>query len=355
MPPPGNHPETIRQAVLLLGGRGTRMWPLTAHIPKGLLPLAGVPFVEYQLRQLARVGVEEVFLAVGRGMLDAWERFAATSPGGITVHLAIEDQPLDTAGPVRAVLDRLDERFLVLNGDVVIEADLRPLVASPGVATLGLVEVGDTSAYGVVVVGEDGVVERFIEKPPTASAPARTVNAGMYALTREALAAHPAGPLSFERVVFPGLAATSQLRAVVLSGQWIDIGTPNLYLAAHRAVYAGASALHRPLAAHENAGAVLVGRAEGDWSWIAPRARVDERAVVAEAVVLSGATIGEGAVVRGAVIGAEAVIGAGAIVTGAAVVGGGAWVGPGCELDHGVRIAPGARLEAGSVTFRPPQ
>ena len=355
MPQSGSNPEPIRQAVLLLGGRGTRMWPLTAHTPKGLLPLAGVPFAEYQLRQLARVGVEEVFLAVGRAMLDAWERFAASSPGGITVHLAIEDQTLDTAGPVRAVLDRLDERFLVLNGDVVIEADLRPLVASPGVATLGLVEVADTSAYGVVVVGDGGVVERFIEKPPTESAPARTVNAGMYSLTRDSLADHPEGPLSFERVVFPGLVAASQLHAVVLSGQWIDIGTPDLYLAAHRAVYAGGSALHRPAAAHENAGALLSGRVEGDWSWIAPRARVEEGAVVDEAVVMSGAAIGEGTVIRGAVIGAEAVIGAGAVVTGAAVVGGGAWIGPGCELDHGVRIAPGARLEAGSVTFRPPQ
>ena len=355
MPPPGSPPQSIRQAVLLLGGRGTRMWPLTAHTPKGLLPLAGVPFVEYQLRQLAAVGVEEVFLGIGRVLLDAWERFAATSPGGMTVRLAIEDHTLDTAGPVRAILDRLDERFLVLNGDVVIEADLHPLVASPGDATLGLVEVADTSAYGVVVVGASGLVERFIEKPPTASAPARTVNAGMYSLTRDALASYPEGPLSFERVVFPDLAAASRLHGVVLAGQWIDIGTPALYLAAHRAVFGGGSALHRPLAAHESAGAVVAGRQEGSWSWIAPRVQVAPGAIVDEAVVMSGAVIAEGAVVRGAVIGPDAVVGAGAIVTGAAVVGGGAWIGPGCELDHGVRIAPGARLEAGSVTFRPPQ
>jgi mannose-1-phosphate guanylyltransferase len=331
------------------------MWPLTAATPKGLLPLAGVPFVEYQLRQLSAVGVEEVFLGIGRGMVDSWERFAATSPGGLTVRLAIEEHPLDTAGPVRAVLDHLDERFLVLNGDVVIEADLQPLVASSADATLGLVEVADTSAYGVVVIGADGVVEKFIEKPPTATAPARTVNAGMYALTRKAIAGYPEGPLSFERVVFPDLAAASRLRGVVLEGQWIDIGTPGLYLAAHRAVFAGGSALHRPAAAHESAGAVVAGRQEGSWSWIAPRVQVASGAIVAEAVVMSGAVIAEGAVVRGAVIGADAVIGRGAIVTGAAVVGGGARIGAGCELDHGVRIAPGATLEAGSVTFQPPQ
>jgi mannose-1-phosphate guanylyltransferase len=355
MPPPGSEPSPIRQAVVLLGGRGTRMWPLTAHTPKGLLPLAGIPFVEYQLRQLSAVGVVEVFLAVGRSSAAPWERFAESAPLGIRVHLTVEDEPLDTAGPVRAVLDRLESRFLVLNGDVVIEADLQPLIASTAAATLGLVEVADTSAYGVVVLGDGGLVERFIEKPTTAAAPARTVNAGLYLLTPEALAVHPLGPLSFERVVFPALAAAGQLRGVVLSGRWIDIGTPTLYLAAHGAVYSGGTGLYRPAVEHERTGARVDGRQEGAWSWIGPGARVAAGATIAEAVVMPGATIAEGAVVSGAVVGPDAVVGSGATITGAAVIGAGARVGPGCELDHGVRIAPGAVLEAGSVTFRPPQ
>src|SRR3990172_8897759 len=255
MPRPASDAVSIRQAVLLVGGRGTRMWPLTSDVPKGLLPLAGVPFVEYQLRQLAAAGISEVFLAVGRELLGAWERYAATSPGGLAVRLVVEEEPLDTAGPVRAVLDLLDDRFLVLNGDVVVEADLAALLGDHGEATLGLVEVADTSAYGVVVTRSDGVVDRFIEKPPTAEAPARTVNAGMYALDRAVLAGYPEGRLSFERVVFPELAAAGALRAVVLTGRWIDIGTPSLYLAAHDVVYAGGSVLHRPAATHENAGA----------------------------------------------------------------------------------------------------
>jgi NDP-sugar pyrophosphorylase family protein len=235
------------------------MWPLTADVPKGVLPLAGVPFVEYQLRQLAAVGITEVFLAVGRELLEVWERFAATSPQGVAVRLTVEEEPLDTAGPVRAVLDMLDDRFLVLNGDVVVEADLAALVGGSGEATLGLIEVEDTSLYGVVVTGADGVVERFIEKPPTAEAPARTVNAGMYALDRVVLAGYPEGRLSFERVVFPELAAAGALRAVVLAGRWIDIGTPSLYLAAHALVYAGGSVLHRPAASHESKGAAVSG------------------------------------------------------------------------------------------------
>jgi NDP-sugar pyrophosphorylase family protein len=331
------------------------MWPLTAHIPKGLLPLAGIPFVEYQLRQLAGVGVVEVFLAIGRTLLPSWERFAASAPLGMTICLAVEDEPLDTAGPVRAVLDRLDDRFLVLNGDVVIEADLRSLVASAADATVGLVEVADTSAYGVVVLDDAGVVERFIEKPPTASAPARTVNAGMYLLTRDAVGSYPAGALSFERVVFPALAAAGRLHGVVLTGRWIDIGTPPLYLAAHGAVYAGGTGLYRPAVEHERSGARVDGRQEGAWSWVGPGARVAPGATVAEAVVMGGASIGEGAVVSGAVVGPDAVVGPGATVTGAAVIGAGARIGPGCELDHGIRIAPGAVLESGTVTFRPPQ
>ena len=339
---------------MLVGGRGTRMWPLTFDVPKGLLPLGGLPFVEYQLRQLATVGVEEVFLAVGRELLGAWERYAASPRAGLTVHLAIEDEPLDTAGPVRAILERLDERFLVLNGDVVVEADLHPLISSEAAASLGLIEVADTSAYGVVVTNAAGVVERFVEKPPLAEAPARTVNAGMYALTREALVGYPEGRLSFERVVFPDLAATGAARGVLLAGRWIDIGTPQLYLAAHAAVHRGESALHRP-EPHEAAGADIAGRQAGAWSWVGAGARVAEGAVIEEAVVMSGAVVATGAVVSGAIVGHDARIGAGSIVAGAAIIGPGAVLGDGCEADQGMRVAPGAVLTPGSVTFRPPK
>lgn len=355
MPPPDKTLSPIRQAVLLVGGRGTRMFPLTATMPKGLLPLGGIPFVEYQLRQLSRLGVEEVFLAIGRHLAVHWERYAASAPLGLRVHLVIEDEPLDTAGPVRAILDRLEDRFLVLNGDVVIEADLLPLLHADGVATLGLVEVDDTSAYGVVVVGEEGKVSAFVEKPPTAEAPARTVNAGMYSLTTAAVARYPIGPLSFERVVFPDLAATGLLDAVVLSGRWIDIGTPDLYLAAHAVVHGGGSTLHRPAAAHQSEGGVATGERRGAWSWVGPETQVSAGAIVEEAVILAGARLADGVVVRRAIIGSGAVIEAGAVITGSAVIGSDAVIGAGCELDRGVRVAPGAHLPAGSVLFSPPK
>lgn len=334
----------IRQAVLLVGGRGTRMWPLTASMPKGLLPVAGIPFIELQFRLLAEVGVEEVILAVGTDHEADWQAYAA-SVASPTVIVSVERERLDTAGPVTAVLDHLDDRFLVLNGDVVLEGQLAEFVerAPDMPAVLALVRVEDTSAYGVVVTKADGTVERFIEKPPAGTAPTDTVNAGMYLMRREAIEPYPAGRLSFERVVFPELVEAGRLGGVAIEGEWLDIGTNQLYLDTHDAVAAGRSRLVR---------------FEDDsdpWVWVDPTADVADSAVVAETLVLAGATVSPGATVRRAVIGPGARVETGAIVTGATLVGEGAVVGSGCELDHGMRVAPGATLTAGSITFSPPE
>ncbi|MEX2323267.1 MAG: NDP-sugar synthase [Acidimicrobiia bacterium] len=325
---------TVRQAVVLVGGRATRMWPITAEIPKGLLPLAGLPFIEYQIARLAELGVDEVFLTVGTHLLEEWEAFASQPVGGVELRLIVEDRPLDTAGGVRSALDGFDDRFFVLNGDVILEADLRPLVADAGAeATLALVEVDDTSAYGVVVVGGEGRVERFLEKMPTADAPARTVNAGVYVMSRGALEDYPPGPLSFERTVFPDLAGRGALAAVTLDGRWLDIGTPTLYLDAHGGMLGDG----------------------GAWSWIDPSATVAPEAVVEEAVVLGGARISSGAVVRRGVIGWDAVVGEGATVTGDSMIGARAVVGARCELTGGARLAPDAVLGEAAIRFQPPE
>ena len=336
---------TIRQAVLLVGGRGTRVWPLTHSTPKGLLPVAGVPFIELQFRLLAEVGVEEVILAVGTTHEAAWRSYAAqvTSPH---VHVSVEQTPLDTAGPVGAVRDRLDERFLVLNGDVVLEGELTEFVARApeAPAVLALVRVEDTSAYGVVVTRPDGMVDRFVEKPPRGTAPADTVNAGMYLLRREVIERYPQGRLSFERVVFPNLVDSHELGAVTIAGEWLDIGTPELLLATHDAVAANRSRL-----------VAFPEPVPTPWVSVESGAVVEQGAVVEESVVLAGATIRAGATVRRAVIGQGAVIEPGAIVTGESVVGENAVIGTGCEIDRGARIAPDAKLGPGSVTFSPPQ
>lgn len=344
---------TVRQAVLLVGGRGTRVWPLTAHVPKALLPVAGIPFIEYQIRLVAAAGVEEVVLAVGQDHLAAWKAYVEAWDGTPSLSLAIEEEPLDTAGGLVAAIDRLEERFLVLNGDVVLEADLAAFVAGapPAAAgTIALVEVEDPSAYGVVVTDDDHMVEAFVEKPPLGTEPAKTVNAGIYVLERRALEEYPRGRLSFERVVFPTLAARGDLGGVLVEGRWLDIGTQALLLDTNGFVLSGKSTLYRPETPHAGSG----GNREGSWSWVADGATVHDDAVIEEGMVMEGAVVHGGAVVRRAVVGPGAVIGAGSLVTGDAFVGPGARIGAGCEIDGGMRVAPDAVLPPGSVTFRPP-
>jgi NDP-sugar pyrophosphorylase family protein len=343
----------VEQAVLLVGGRGTRVWPLTAEMPKALLPVAGLPFIEYQIRLVAAAGVEKVLLAVGQDHLDAWRAYVDAWEGMPSLALSIEEEPLDTAGPLVDALERLDERFLVLNGDVVLEADLAGLVAGApagAAGTIALVEVDDPSAYGVVVTGEDGLVEAFVEKPAPGTEPARTVNAGIYVLERRALEGYDRGPLSFERVVFPALAAERDLGGIAVRGRWLDIGTPQLLLDTNGVVMRGESTLHIPAAAHGGPG----GSRRGSWSWVADSAMVDDTAVIEESIVMEGAEVQAGATVRRAVVGPRAAVEGGASVVGDSLVGPGARIGAGCEVDAGMRVAPGAVLPAGSVTFEAP-
>ena len=340
----------IRQAVLLVGGRGTRVWPLTDTTPKGLLPVAGLPFIELQFRLLAEVGVEEVILAIGTSHETAWREYAEAHTDPV-VKLAVEQVKLDTAGPVVAVKDQLDERFLVLNGDVVLEGNLVDFVerAPDYPAVLSLVAVDDTSAYGVVVTDADGRVERFIEKPSQGTAPTNTVNAGMYLMTREVFDEYEEGPLSFETQVFPTLVERGQLGAFAIEGVWLDIGTPELYLQTHDDVAAGKSRL---VSMDPHAGES--GSREGAWSYVGPGAVVEEGATVSESIILDGARIGAGSRIHRAVIGWDAVVD-GATVEGSTMVGAGSRIEAGNELTAGARVAPGASLPPCSITFTPPR
>ncbi|MEE8331320.1 MAG: NDP-sugar synthase [Acidimicrobiia bacterium] len=346
---------TIRQAVLLVGGRGTRLWPLTAAVPKGLLPLAGVPFLEFQLGRLAEAGVEEVWLAVGTDHQDAWERYAAQREESPTLSVSVEHEPLDTAGPVTQLLDRLDDTFLVLNGDVIFDAALSPFVeeAPDAGIVLALARVDDTSAYGVVVTDSAGMVDRFVEKPPREEAPANTVNAGVYIANRRAFEGFDAGRLSFERSVFPALVERGDLGGVVVTGSWLDIGTPDLWLESHAAILGGQTSFEgaRGHAAAESA--QIHGERHGDWSWVGAGATIEEGATISDAIILDRAVVRQGANVRRAIVGWESVIGVGAEVSDLSLVGERCDVGAGCEL-IGIRVAPETHLEPGAITVSPP-
>ncbi len=349
---------SVRQAVVLAGGRGTRLWPLTESKPKGLIPVAGIPFIEFQLRMLAEASIDEVFLAVGDEHAVEWHAFADEWRDAPSVRIVVEDEPLDTAGPVVGLLQDLDDRFLVLNGDVIFDAPIADFVARApeAEAVIALVRVDDPSAYGVVVTDPAGMVVRFVEKPAPGSAPTNTVSAGVYLVERSGLDGYSSGPVSFERRVFPDMAARNGLAGVTVEGAWLDIGTPGLYLDTHEAILAGETGLAAGASGHAVAAtARVLGERRGGWSWVGAGAIIETGATVRESVILAGATVHPGARVTRSIIGWNSEVLPGATVAGESVVGADAIVGPGCESDSGMRVASGTKLGPRAVSFRPPQ
>jgi mannose-1-phosphate guanylyltransferase/phosphomannomutase len=319
--------------------------------------VAGVPFIEYQLGPLAEAGVEECWMAVGTDHLDPWEEYVNRWNGAPALSLSVEEEPLDTAGPVMMLLGRLDDRFLVLNGDVIFDAPMAGFLDRAPVAgmAIALARVADPSSYGVVVVDEHRRVERFVEKPAPGTAPADTVNAGIYLAERRTLEQFEPGPLSFERRVFPDLAAQKDLGATVIEGAWLDIGTPELFLDTHERLLTGRTALGKDTRPHgAGAGAVVEGDRRGAWSWIGAGASIEEGATVREAVVLDGAVVRSGATVEHAVVGWGTEVRAGATVSGQTLVGRGCVIGESCELIGGMRVASGTVLGRRGISFTAP-
>jgi mannose-1-phosphate guanylyltransferase len=329
------------RAVVLVGGFGTRLRPLTHHRPKQMLPIVNRPMIEHVVGHLANYGVDDVVLSLGYRP----DAFSAAYPdgrcAGATLHYAIEPEPLDTAGAIRfAALDAgIDERFLVLNGDVLTDLDIGAFLAfheSRGAeATIALHRVDDPSRYGVVPTDGEGRVVQFVEKPPRGEAPTDLINAGTYVFEPAVVDRIPAGRrVSVERETFPALVADRSLYALDDGCYWIDTGTPCEYVQAQIDLVDGVrgapvEGIHR--SAEVSADASVKRAVVGARAVIAAGARVEA------AVLLAGAGVEADAVVDGSVIGERAVVGAGAHVTGGSVVGDGHVVGRGERLD-GVRV-----------------
>lgn len=322
------------RAVVLVGGFGTRLRPLTAETPKQMLPILHRPMIEHVLAHLAAHGVDDAVLSMGYRP----DAFADAYPdgrcAGVALHYAIEPEPLDTAGAIRfAARDAgIDERFLVVNGDVLTDLDLGALVdfheAHGGEGTIALHRVDDPSAFGVVPTDADGRVLAFVEKPPREEAPTDLINAGTYVLEPSVLdRIAPDRKVSIEREVFPAMVADGALYAMSGDTYWIDTGTPPKYLQSQLDLLDG----------------VRGAPEEG----VHPDAQVAADAKVQRSVVGAGASIGSGAQVRAAVVCAGAHVGVGAIVD-RAIVGPGATVGDGARVDDlavlGDRAVVGADL-----------
>jgi mannose-1-phosphate guanylyltransferase len=338
------------QALVLVGGEGTRLRPLTLTRPKPALPLVDRPFIRYIVEWLSRHGIDRVIMACGFKPDGLRAALGDELPGGPRIAYVEEDEPLGTAGPVRLASDRglLDERFMVLNGDVLTDLDLTALQRqheeTGAVATLALYPVEDPSTYGLVRRQDDGVVLDFLEKPDPEAIDTDEVNAGAYVLERAIVDLIPPGrPVSIEREVFPRLVGQG-LYGRRLEGYWMDIGTPERYLAASWDILEGrvkTDVVPTAPGLFIDDGAAVDPDADVGPRGVIARAEVAAGARVGDSVLLEGCRIGERATVEGAILGAEVVVGEGAAIGEACVLGDGATVEPGATVAAGARVQPG--------------
>lgn len=329
------------RAVVLVGGFGTRLRPLTLTMPKQMLPVVDQPMIERVVRSLGRHGVTEAVLSLGYRP----DVFMASYPDGVCAGVrltyAVEPEPLDTAGAVRfaAMAAGLDETFIVVNGDVLTDLDVAALWefhhGHDGEGTIALTPVEDPSRYGVVPIDADGRVLEFVEKPAAGTAPSNWVNAGTYVLEPSVLDRIDGGrKVSIERETFPALASDGSLFAVQSSAYWLDAGTPSSYLQAQLDLIDGLRgeaepAVHPAAEINEGAmvshsvvmeGARIAASVELRNSVVLPGARIESGSVISDSIIGVGSTIGSGSSVRDlTVVGHEVSIEAGSVLVGARV------------------------------------
>lgn len=337
-------------AVILAGGKGTRLRPLTLNTPKPIVPILSRPFLALQIDLLKKTGIGEIVLSLSYQPRRIEEIFGDGSELGVRIHYTMEPEPLGTAGAVKNAETLLLDRTIVLNGDVLSDLDLGDVVrfheSAGSKATIVLTSVANPSAYGLVETEQDGRVRGFLEKPSYDEITCDTINAGVYVLERELLDFIPAGKnYSFERGFFPHLLRERvPFYAYVHRGYWIDIGTPEKYLKVHRDILSGVLPFE---GFHPNAGGTYVhpdatvesgSRLTGPayigarsivkasaviepYAVVGANCRIEEGAAVADSVLWANVRVGEQARVRGTLIGRSAHIGHHAIVDRGVVLG----------------------------------
>jgi len=341
------------QALVLAGGEGTRLRPLTLTTPKPVMPFAGRPFMTFMLDWLGRHGVDDVILSCGF-MSDAVEGVLGDIYNGMRVRYVHEEEPLGTAGPLRLALDTgvlQDERLFVLNGDVLTDMDLtaeREQHERTGArATLCLIAVDDTASYGVVPTGPENEVREFLEKSP-GGAPTNRINAGAYLLEREVVEAIPPGrAVSIEREIFPGLVGDG-LFGYKAAGYWVDIGTPRRYLEGTWDLLAGVIASSLPERDETGSlvyeGGLTIGAHIGPQAVVGRHCSVGADSSVERAVLHDRVMVGADCVLRECIVAEGARIGDGAEIRPGAVIGSCATVAPGALVDEDGRVQPGEEV-----------
>jgi mannose-1-phosphate guanylyltransferase len=366
-------------AVILVGGQGTRLRPLTDRTRKDMLPLVDRPLLAYTFEHLARHGVDRSIISCGY-LPDQIEACFGARHVDMSLEYTVEDEPLGTGGAIGFAGRELEGSFFALNGDSLREADLGEMVAfhrSTGAkATILLTPVADPSRYGLVRTAGDGRVESFLEKPRPEEIDTDLINAGLYVLEREVLDLVPPGrPVSIEREVFPTLASEGSVYGIALPGYWLDVGTPETYLQAHRDVLErifetemgdalGSDFMLVDDTAEVHAEAKLVppvyvgpgavverGARLGSLAVLGAGAKLEEGGVVENAVVGARTRVGSGTSVVGSIVGDDAELGSGCELRNLSVVGPGARVGPGNVLDHGLRVGADQHIPDEALRF----
>ncbi|MGP3686460.1 sugar phosphate nucleotidyltransferase [Streptomyces sp. IBSNAI002] len=358
----------MTEAILLVGGQGTRLRPVTVNTPKPMVPTAGVPFLAHQIARAAAAGVTHIVMATCY-LAEVFEPyFGDGSEFGVHLEYVVEDEPLGTGGAIRNAARLLtgdpDSAVLVFNGDILTGLDIAGLVASHKTAdadvSLHLVRVEDPRAFGLVPTDSEGRVLAFTEKPQTPEEIITDqINAGCYVFRRSVIDSIPAGrPVSVERETFPGLLASgATLHGVTENTYWMDLGRPEAIVQASADLVRGVvsspavpgrrgESLVLP-GAQVAAGAKLSGG-----TVVGAGARIEAGAVVQGSIVLEGAVIGADAQVSAALVGARASVGERTVLDGA-VIGDDARVGADNELRSGARVWCGAELPAAAIRFSP--
>ncbi len=365
--------------MILVGGEGTRLRPLTSNVPKPIVPLVDRPFMAYMLEWLRGHGVEDVIMSCGfladgvRAVLGDGSAF------GLRLRFVEEPEPRGTAGAVKLAEPMLEERFLMLNGDVLTDIDLGAQIAQHEATgargTLALVPVPDPSAYGLVLLDERGAVREFVEKPdPGRQVQTNLISAGAYVLEREVLdLVPPDRNVSIEREVWPLLVGDG-LYGYASDSYWLDIGTPHRYLQGTFDILEGnvETAVRERLghdrlaiadpervsgrvvapALLERGAEVAEGARVGGLVVLGEDVSIGAGSVVERAVILRGARIGERCELRDCIIAPGCRVGPASRITDGAVLGEGAEIGAGNVITRGARIFPGVRLPDGAIEFQ---
>ena len=367
------------KAVIMAGGEGTRLRPLTSNAPKPLLPLVNRPMMEHIVDLLKRHGIDDIVVTVAFMANSIREYFGDGSDFGVTMTYATEESPLGTAGSVRNAMEHLTERFVVISGDVLTDVDLSAIIAThdekQAMATIGLAHVDNPLEFGIVITRDDGSIERFLEKPTWGQVFSDTINTGIFVLEPEIFDYIEEGrPVDFSGEVFPSLLRDGKpLFGAITEGYWEDVGTIDSYVRAHKDILDGKVRVEIPgfeirpgVWLGENAdlhtestivGPAVIGencRVEadaviGEYTVLGANVRIRQDAFLERTVVNDHAYLGEGVRLRGTVVGRSCDLRKGVRTEEGVVLGDECFVGDEASIGAEVKIYPFKTIEAGAV------